>query len=94
MKLIGATDFFVRAPFIVEGVLIGLLGSAIPLVILYILYDKIIIYIGKTFKFLNNIMSFLSTGHIFSVLTPVALILGLGIGFAGSIMTIRKHLKV
>ena len=94
MKLIGATDFFVRAPFIVEGVLIGLLGSAIPLVILYILYDKIIIYISKTFKFLNNIMSFLSTGHIFSVLTPVALILGLGIGFAGSIMTIRKHLKV
>ena len=94
MKLIGATDFFVRAPFIVEGVLIGLLGSAIPLAILYVLYDKIVIYISTTFKFLNNIMSFLSTGRIFSVLTPVALLLGLGIGFAGSIMTIRKHLKV
>lgn len=94
MKLIGATDFFVRAPFIVEGVLIGFLGSAIPLLILYVLYDQIVNYICNTFKFLNNIMSFLSTGHIFSILTPVALLLGLGIGFAGSVMTIRKHLKV
>lgn len=94
MKLIGATDFFVRAPFIVEGILIGFFGSLIPLIILYILYDRIIIYISKTFQFLNQILAFLSTGQIFSVLTPVALILGVGIGFIGSMMTIRKHLNV
>lgn len=94
MKLIGATDFLVKAPFIVEGILIGFLGSFIPLLILYVLYDRIIIYISKTFQFLNQILAFLSTERIFSVLTPVALILGVGIGFIGSMTTIRKHLDV
>ena len=94
MKLIGATDFFVKAPFIVEGILIGFLGSLIPLIILYVLYDRIVIYISNTFQFLNQILTFLSTEHIFSVLTPVALLLGVGIGFTGSMMTIRKHLNV
>jgi len=94
MKLIGATDFFVKAPFIVEGILIGFLGSLIPLIILYVLYDRIVIYISSTFQFLNQILTFLSTEHIFSVLTPVALLLGVGIGFTGSMMTIRKHLNV
>lgn len=42
MKMIGATDFFVRAPFIVEGILIGLIGAVIPLCILYAMYGKII----------------------------------------------------
>jgi cell division transport system permease protein len=94
MKLIGATDFFVKAPFIVEGILIGFLGSLIPLIILYVLYDRIVIYISSTFQFLNQILTFLSTERIFSILTPVALLLGVGIGFIGSMMTIRKHLNV
>ena len=38
MKYIGATDFFVRAPFVVEGILIGLIGSVIPLIIIYFVY--------------------------------------------------------
>ena len=59
MKLIGATDYFVRAPFVVEG-----------------------------------IVKFLSVNEIFHNLIPVALILGVGIGFIGSRITIRKHLRV
>lgn len=47
MKLIGATDYFVRAPFVVEGIVIGLIGAAIPLGILYVLYEKIILYIWR-----------------------------------------------
>ena len=42
MKLIGATNVFVRATFIIEGVIIGAVGSAIPLVLLYYMYDKIL----------------------------------------------------
>ena len=45
MKLIGATDAFVRAPFIVEGVLIGLIGAILPLVLLYLMYNRITQYI-------------------------------------------------
>ena len=94
MKLIGATDYFVRAPFVVEGIVIGLIGAAIPLGILYVLYEKIILYIGDKFKFISNMIQFLSVDQVFHTLVPVALLLGVGIGFIGSRITIRKHLKV
>lgn len=94
MKLIGATDYFVRAPFIVEGIVIGLIGAAIPLGILYVLYDKVIVYITDKFQFIGNMMNFLTAEEVFHTLVPVALILGVGIGFLGSRITIRKHLKV
>lgn len=94
MKLIGATDYFVRAPFVVEGIVIGLIGAAIPLGILYVLYGKVIVYIGDKFSFIGNMMKFLSVEEVFHTLVPVALILGVGIGFIGSRITIRKHLKV
>lgn len=94
MKLIGATDYFVRAPFVVEGIVIGLIGAAIPLGILYVLYGKVIIYIADKFKFIGNMMQFLSAEEVFHTLVPVALVLGVGIGFLGSRITIRKHLKV
>ncbi|MGN0352303.1 MAG: permease-like cell division protein FtsX [Roseburia sp.] len=94
MKLIGATDYFVRAPFVVEGILIGLIGSALPLGLLYVLYEKIINYIGDKFTFISSMMKFLPVGEVFQTLVPVALVLGVGIGFIGSRITIRKHLKV
>lgn len=94
MKLIGATDYFVRAPFVVEGVIIGLIGAAIPLWILYFLYDKIIEYIGQEFSFISGMMNFLPVDELFRTLVPTALVLGVGIGFLGSRITIRKHLKV
>ena len=94
MKLIGATDYFVRAPFVVEGIVIGLIGAAIPLGILYALYGKIVMYISDKFSFISNMMKFLSVNEIFHNLIPVALVLGVGIGFIGSRITIRKHLRV
>lgn len=94
MKLIGATDYFVRAPFIVEGILIGMIGSALPLIVLYFMYRRIIVYVGEKFLWLNQMLDFLPVDKVFSTLVPVGLILGVGIGFLGSRMTIRKHLKV
>lgn len=94
MKLIGATDFFVRAPFVVEGILIGLIGSAFPLALLYIMYSRLVVYIMEKFNFLSSLMNFLPVNTVFRTLTPVALLLGVGIGFVGSFTTIRKHLRV
>ena len=94
MKLIGATDYFVRAPFVVEGIVIGLIGAVIPLGILYVLYGRIIGYIGDKFSFISNMIKFLPADEVFRTLVPVALILGVGIGFIGSRITIIKHLKV
>lgn len=94
MKLIGATDYFVRAPFVVEGILIGLIGSALPLALLYGMYSRLVVYIMEKFNFLSSLMKFRPVTEVFRTLTPIALILGVGIGFLGSFVTIRKHLKV
>ena len=94
MKLIGATDFLVRAPFIVEGIVIGLIGAAIPLGVLYFMYQRIIVYIAAKFNFIGSMIVFEPVKVVFRTLIPVGVILGAGIGFIGSQMTIRKHLKV
>jgi len=94
MKLIGATDFFVRAPFIVEGIMIGLIGSLLPIVALYYMYSNIIVVVTQKFKVLEGVLDFLPVATVFSTLVPVALLIGVGIGFLGSFITIRKHLKV
>ncbi len=94
MKLIGATDYFVRAPFIVEGILIGIIGSALPLTVLYFMYRRIIFYVAEKFRWLSSMLEFLPVDKVFATLVPVGLILGVGIGFLGSRLTIRKHLKV
>lgn len=92
--MIGATDFFVRAPFIVEGILIGLVGAIIPLAILYAVYGKVITYVGEKFDFLSSMFTFVPETSVFTVLLPVGLILGVGIGFIGSRITVHKHINV
>ncbi len=94
MKYIGATDFFVRSPFVIEGMLIGAIGALIPVGIIYVLYYKIIEYIMVKFATLAQLLAFLPIGEIFSRLFPMSLGMGIGIGFLGSITTVRKHLRV
>ncbi|MBR5127090.1 MAG: permease-like cell division protein FtsX [Roseburia sp.] len=94
MKLIGATDYIVRAPFVVEGVVIGVIGAAIPLGILYVLYGEIVAYVSANFNFIGSMMQFLSAQEVFKTLLPIGMILGVGIGYLGSHITTRKHLKV
>ncbi len=94
MKYIGATDFFVRAPFVLEGMLIGLVGAAVPLFLIYSLYNRVLTYVTERFTMLTSILQFLSVEEIFQLLIPVSLIIGVGIGFLGSVTTVRKHLHV
>lgn len=94
MKYIGATDFFVRSPFVIEGMLIGVIGAMIPVGILYVLYNKIIEYIMLKFSILQELLAFLPVDTVFNTLFPVSVIMGVGIGFLGSITTVRKHLRV
>ena len=94
MKLIGATNLFVRAPFIIEGVVIGVIGAAIPLVALWFAYDQVVEFVMTQFNALSSIVVFLQAGTIFATLVPMSFGVGAGIGFIGSILSIRKHLKV
>lgn len=94
MKYIGATDSFVRSPFVLEGIILGIIGAAIPLTILYFLYSSTVNYILTKFNVLTGIVDFIPVGEIYQILIPISLALGIGIGFVGSFLTTRKHLKV
>ena len=94
MRLIGAKNSFIKAPFLIEGIVIGLVGAIFPLILLYFLYNKLITYVGTQFTGLSNVMDFLPASQLFQTLLPVGMALGVGIGFFGSIVTIQRHLKV
>ena len=79
MKYIGAKDGFVRAPFVIEGLIIGAVGAVIPLVMLYFMYDKAISYIMTRFSLLNNIVDFLPVATVYKTLLPVGIVLGVSL---------------
>ena len=92
MRYVGATDFFIRAPFVVEGLLIGLIGSIIPLGLLYVLYERILKLLGERFNAIATILTFIPAEREFAVLIPLTILLGAGIGLVGSFITVRRHL--
>lgn len=94
MRLIGASDFFIWSPFIVEGVIIGMVGSAVPLAVLSVCYEKIVNYITGRFTLFSGSFSFLSLGKEFAILVPASLAIGVGIGFLGSFITVRRNMDI
>ena len=94
MKLIGATDFFIEAPFFVEGLLLGAIGAAIPLALLYAVYRRISGYIAeKLISVLGKGTMLLDSGEVFHTLVPISLGIGIGIGVIGTWMTLKKQLR-
>ena len=93
MRMIGATHFLIRAPFVVEGIIIGLIGAGIPLLIVYYAYGYAVRFCISRLSILSRLLTLLPVGTVFQVLIPVALGLGLGIGLFGSAFSIRKHLR-
>lgn len=94
MKYIGATDAFVRAPFLLEGMVLGVIGAAIPLTGLYFCYNAAVSYILTKFNVLTGVVDFIPVWQIYQTLLPISLALGIGIGLIGSFFTTRKHLRV
>ena len=94
MKYVGATDSFIRWPFIIEGIIIGIIAAIISLAILGLAYNLIISKLGNSAVFAKIGMSLLSFANISTLLVIVYLVLGIGIGALGSTISMRKYLKV
>ena len=94
MRMVGATDLFISAPFVIEGIVIGLIGSAIPLIALYFIYERAVEVLSERFNTLVNVLVFIETKKEFMILTPLSLAIGIGIGFVGSFFTVRRHIDV
>jgi cell division transport system permease protein len=92
MKYVGATDWFIRWPFVIEGMIIGLLGGTIPAFVCLFGYGRVIGSINDI-PFLDFIV-FLPEDHIMMYVFPFSLILGVLIGLLGSVTSVKKHLKV
>lgn len=94
MKYIGATDRFVRAPFVLEGIVLGIIGAAIPLIVLYFLYNQTVQYLLTKFSVLTGVVDFVPVLTVYEVLVPISAALAVGIGLIGSFFSTRKHLRV
>ena len=93
MKYVGATNSFIRWPFIVEGMIIGVLASIISIIIVGITYNAIAENLVNS-EFMQIISSLVTFGDMFKSIIIVYLLLGIGIGAMGSIISMRKYLKV
>jgi len=94
MRYVGATDWFIKWPFVIEGVLIGVLGAAISLVISWFSYEGIISAIRGFPLVVEMQLPLRDTAEVFSIFAPIAVVLGAIIGVLGSISSMRKYLSV
>ncbi|MBS4960098.1 MAG: permease-like cell division protein FtsX [Clostridiales bacterium] len=94
MKYVGATDWFIRWPFIIEGILIGIIGALLPLILSWPVYSQAVRMLYTSFPMIRNIVTFRLGIDVFSVLIPICLFAGTGIGVIGSVTSMRKYLKV
>jgi cell division transport system permease protein len=94
MRLIGATDHFIRGPFVVEGVVIGFVGALLPLLLLFLLYEVLLRLVSAELVTLASWLQLMPAGAVFLYLVPICMVLGIGVGLIGSRITIRKHLTV
>lgn len=90
MKYIGATDWFIRWPFVLEGVFIGVIGSIISDLVLY--YGYKYVYLKVTTQFLTA--SLVSPSYVLTTILFEFIVSGIIIGSIGSIFSIRKFLQV
>ncbi len=90
MKFVGATNWFIRWPFIIEGMLLGAVGAAISAFIVMFGYSSVL---GTLQEFMGNI-TLLESSEVVNIIIIGFALMGIGIGMAGSAMSIRKHLHV
>lgn len=93
MKSVGATNFFIQFPFIVEGFIIGAIGSIIPLIVFNRLYNWATESFRMKFTSLENFSNFVPNSDLMATIVPSSLCMGIGIGVFGSIITLYKELS-
>lgn len=94
MKFCGATELMIRGQFLVEGILIGLIGSSVPLIVVIQLYKKMDKYLMENYTMLVAYIKPVGLETVFHYLIPSVFLIGIGIGYIGSRFAMHKYLKI
>lgn len=94
MKYVGATNGFIRTPFMIEGIIIGLVSSILSLGVVGVLYNAVANKLITSSVIQNMEVSILTFGNLFTEIVAVYLVLGIGIGILGSSISMKKYLEV
>jgi cell division transport system permease protein len=89
MKLVGASNGFIRWPFLIEGMFLGLIGGLLAIVIVGLSYDWLVGYIRSTLTFMPVVEESTLIGQVLGLL----ILVGMGLGATGSVISLRKFLK-
>ena len=92
MRLVGASNVSIKIPFVTEGIFLGILGSIIPVILIFIGYKKIYTLLGG--KLFTEILNLAKPGLMIYQICAILLILGILVGMLGSLFSVKKHLKV
>jgi cell division transport system permease protein len=91
MKYVGATNWFIRGPFLLEGIIIGMISAAVSSIIIAVIYHQVISIFGLDFALLMS-TSFVTEEFLIKNLIVVYVALGVSIGSCGSIISMRRFL--
>lgn len=94
MKYVGATNSFIRWPFIVEGIIIGIVAAAVSILIVGGLYQLTTNKLLSLSLIQDLGITFVTFGNMFNMIVIVYLFLGIGIGTIGSLFSMKKYLEV
>lgn len=94
MKYIGAKNSFVKIPFVVEGMIIGVLGAVLPAILIYFSYNSMIQVVVQQFSGFSQLIHFINANTIVLQLLPIFFAVGIIVGVMGSTLSLRKYLKV
>ncbi len=94
MKYVGATNSFIRWPFIVEGIIIGVISALFTMLLIYGGYTLVMGKIAAAMAKIDLTVSLLSFNELYKLILIVYMALGIGIGVIGSSISMRKYLEV
>lgn len=94
MKYVGATNGFIRTPFMIEGIIIGIISGVLSILIVGGGYNYIATHLANSETWQKLSLNLLSFGDMFVQIVIVYMILGVGIGIIGSSISMRKYLDV
>ena len=92
MRLVGASNISIKIPFIIEGMLIGALGSIIPIVV--VIYGYSALYEKFGGQLFSALIKLISPEPFIYIVASAVLVIGILVGMLGSGRAVRKYLKV